>query len=148
MDVIGVLTFYQCHVPSSVTLSIIIPSVEIAWKSSNTTSDIQEPCGKNGFYFIFNSFVIHAFVFFVNVDIISGVFCHLYILIYWSKYITSGFFKNLQQKLCPWTGIFYARYFLYLPFWRCGYYDNFFFENGKSQKHAHVGLCTTTKFTD
>ena len=104
MDVIGVLTFYQCHVPSSVTLSIIIPSLEIAWKSSNTTSDIQEPRGKNGFYFIFNSCVIHTFVFFVNEDIISGFFLsfvHFNLLVKVHRFSIFQLFQNLQQKSCP-----------------------------------------------
>ena len=45
LNVITIVRFYQCHLPASVSLSIIIASSEISWKSQNLTSDIpkQEP---------------------------------------------------------------------------------------------------------
>ena len=48
MDMVCVVRFYKCHIPASLSLSIIIPSLDITWKSQNLTSDIQkEPIGKN-----------------------------------------------------------------------------------------------------
>lgn len=52
MDVVAVLTFYQCDIPSSVRLSVIIPSLDFEWKSENLTSGIEKR-GKDKFDFNF-----------------------------------------------------------------------------------------------
>ncbi|XP_028401957.1 uncharacterized protein LOC114524927 [Dendronephthya gigantea] len=43
VEVIGILQFYQCNVPFSVSLSVIIPSSDVSWRSENITLDIQWP---------------------------------------------------------------------------------------------------------
>ena len=43
VEVIGILQFYQCNVPLSVSLSVIIPSSDVSWRSENLTSDIHSP---------------------------------------------------------------------------------------------------------
>ena len=84
MDVVGVFTFYQCHVPSSVRLSINIPSLNFEWKSENFTSDIDKS-GKKSMYFastfLSNS---HASVFYsvMRMDIISVFFIIVYMFMY------------------------------------------------------------------
>ena len=71
-DVVAVVKFYQCHLPASVSLSIIIVSSDITWKSPNLTSDIPKkiPLGKN-------------FILFQNLPILSPFYIIL-IHVFWS----------------------------------------------------------------
>jgi hypothetical protein len=56
-DVIAIARFYPCHIPASVSLSIIVPSSDITWKSQNLTSDIpkQIPLGKTELFHLLSA---------------------------------------------------------------------------------------------